>query len=356
MALQARASTPPAMRELAHKEEVMRTRRTGMILILLTTFWMGGIGEAATALRLGHTDPPDGLRQKASLLFADKVKEYTQGRYTVDVYPSSTLGDDPKLLEQVKLGAIDFAVTGVGIYSNQIPELGLLALPYLVESFEQGWQLFDTSLWAKEWFAKLQEKNIRYLAMWEAGFRQVTAKKPVRAPEDVKGMKMRISKNQMYVWIWQTFGANPTSMGLGETYISLQQGVVDAQENPIATIHVHKFYEVAKYISLTNHIYAPIPLSITDRRWQGFSPPDKAAFQKAASEVSVWHRKAVVDEENQMLDEMKAKGATVIKPDVPAFARASRPVYDKAAAEYPKADLKSLLKDTEAIKAKYPVK
>ena len=334
----------------------MRTHRMGIALTLVATLTAVGIAEAATTLRLGHTDPPDGLRQKASLLFADKVKEYTQGRYTVDVHHSSTLGDDPKLLEQVKLGAIDFAVTGVGIYSNQVPELGLLALPYLVESYEQGWALFDTSPWVKAWFAKLQEKNIRYLAMWEAGFRQVTAKKPVRTPEDVKGMKIRISKNQMYVWIWSTLGANPTAMALGETYISLQQGVVDAQENPIPTIHVHKFYEVAKYISLTNHIYAPIPLSITEKRWQGFSPADQAAVQRAAIEVSTWHRKAVVDEEDTMLGEMKAKGATVIKADISAFAKAIRPVYDKTAAEYPKADLQSLLKDTEAIKAKYPVK
>ena len=312
--------------------------------------------EAGITLRLGHTDPPDGLRHKAATLFAGKVKEYTQGRYSVDVHHSSTLGDDPKLLEQVKLGAIDFAVTGVAIYSNQIPELGLLALPYLVESYEQGWALYDTSPWAKEWFAKLQTKNIRYLAMWEAGFRQLTAQKPVRVPEDVKGMKVRISKNQVYVWLWSALGANPTVMALGETYISLQQGVVDAQENPIPTIHVQKFYEVAKNISLTNHIYAPIPLSVTEKRWQSFSPADQAAIQRAALETSAWHRKAVVDEDDQMLAEMKAKGATVIKPDVSAFAKASRSVYDKAGEEFPKPVLQVLLKDTEAIKAKYPVK
>jgi len=334
----------------------MRTRIMGIVLMLMATLAGGGIAEAGTTLRLGHTDPPDGLRHKAALLFADKVKEYTQGRYTVDVHHSSTLGDDPKLLEQVKLGAIDFAVTGVGIYSNQLPELGLLALPYLVESYEQGWQLFDTSPWVKEWFAKLQTKNIRYLAMLEAGFRQVTAKRPVRTPEDVKGMKIRISKNQMYLWIWSTLGANPTPMALGEVYLALQQGVVDAQENPIPTIHVHKFYEVAKHISLTNHLYAPIPLCISEKRWQSLSPTDQAAVMKAAQEASAWHRKAVVEEDDTMLADMKAKGATIIKPDVSAFAKATRPVYDKAAANFPKELLQSLLKETEAIKAKYPVK
>ena len=305
----------------------MLGRRIGIVAIVGWLCLVAGNAEAGTTLRLGHTDPPDGLRHKAATLFADKVKEYTQGRYSVDVHHSSTLGDDPKLLEQVKLGAIDFAVTGVAIYSNQIPELGLLALPYLVESYEQGWALYDTSPWVKEWMAKLQTKNIRYLAMWEAGFRQLTAKKPVRVPEDVKGMKVRISKNQVYLWLWSALGANPTVMALGETYISL-----------------------------TNHIYAPIPLSVTEKRWQSLAAADQAAIQKAALETSAWHRKAVVDEDDQMLADMKAKGATVIKPDVPAFARASRSVYDKAGEQFPKPVLQALLKDAEAVKAKYPVK
>lgn len=322
------------------------------VLILIASV----AAEAGTVLRLGHTDPPDGLRHKAATLFADKVKEYTQGRYSVDVHHSGTLGDDPKLLEQVKLGAIDLAISGIAIYGNQVPELGLLALPYLVESYEQGWALYDTSPWVKEWLGKLQTKNMRALSVLEAGFRQLTANKPVRTPADVKGMKIRIAKNQVYVWLWQTLGANPTVMALGETYISLQQGVVDAQENPIPTIHVQKFYEVAKNVSLTNHIYAPIPLSLNEKRWQAMSAADQSTFVNAAQEASAWHRKAVVSEDEKMLAEMHAKGATVIKPDVPAFGKASQPVYDKAGEQYPKPVLQALLKDAEAVKAKYPVK
>lgn len=322
------------------------------VLILVAS----AAAEAGTVLRLGHTDPPDGLRHKAAMLFADKVKEYTQGRYSVDVHHSGTLGDDPKLLEQVKLGAIDLAISGIAIYGNQVPELGLLALPYLVESYEQGWALYDTSPWVKEWLGKLQTKNMRALSVLEAGFRQLTATKPVRTPADVKGMKIRIAKNQVYVWLWQTLGANPTVMALGETYISLQQGVVDAQENPIPTIHVQKFYEVAKNVSLTNHIYAPIPLSLNEKRWQAMSAADQSTFMKAAQEASAWHRKAVASEDEKMLAEMQAKGATVIKPDVPAFGKASQPVYDKAGEQYPKPVLQALLKDAEGVKAKYPVK
>jgi TRAP-type C4-dicarboxylate transport system substrate-binding protein len=119
---------------------------------------------------------------------------------------------------------------------------------------------------------------------------------------------------------------------------------------------VQKFYEVAKNVSLTNHIYAPIPLSLNEKRWQAMSAADQSAFVKAAQEASAWHRKAVVSEDEKMLADMQAKGATVIKPDVPAFGKASQPVYDKAGEQYPKPVLQALLKDAEGVKAKYPVK
>jgi len=314
------------------------------------------IGEAATVLKFGHTDPPDSPRHKAALLFADKVKQYTGGKYEVNVYHSETLGSDPKLIEQVKLGAIDFCVSGIAIYANQLPELGLLALPYLVETFDQGWHLYDDTQWVKDYFNKLLEKNIRILSMWEAGFRCMTTKKPVNTVADVKGMKLRIAKSEMYVWIWSALGANPTVMALGEVYIGLQQGVIDGQENPIVTIYAQKFYEVAKYVSLTRHIYAPIPLSTNEKMWLKLDKATQDAFLRAASEAQKWHRDAVIKEDEELLSEMTKKGATIIKPDIPSFAKASLPVYDKAKEKYGKDVVDGLLKAAEEIKKKYPAK
>jgi tripartite ATP-independent transporter DctP family solute receptor len=328
--------------------------RWSITLSLTLAVALAGAAQAQTTLRLGHEDPPGGLRHQAAQMFADKVKAATNGRYIVEAHHSSTLGSGPKLLEQIKLGAIDFATTGAGIYSNQVPELTLLTLPYLVETFQQGWELYDNAPWVHEWFAKAQSKNIRILATWEAGFRQLTAKRPVHTPEDIKGEKIRIASNQVYIWLWSGYGANPTVIPFGETYLALQQGVVDAQENPVPTIHVAKFYEVAKYISLTNHIYSPIPFSMSERRYQSMSAADRKAVEIAAREVADWHRKAVVAEESQMLDDMKAKGATIIKPDVGAFARLAASTNEKAAEKFPAVVLQGLLKDAAAIKAKFP--
>ena len=325
-------------------------------LIGLVTILFLQTSEAATVFKLGHTDPPDSPRHKAALLFADKVKQYTGGKYEVNVYHSETLGSDPKLIEQVKLGAIDFCVSGIAIYANQLPELGLLALPYLVETFEQGWYLYDNAPWVKEYFNKLQEKNIRILSMWEAGFRCMTTKKPVNTAADVKGMKLRIAKSEMYVWIWSALGANPTVMALGEVYIGLQQGVIDGQENPIVTIYAQKFHEVAKNVSLTRHIYAPIPLSTNEKIWQKLDKGTQEAILKAASEAQKWHREAVIKEDERLLSEMTQKGATILQPDLSTFVKGTLSVYDKAKEKYGKDVVDRLVKAADDIKQKYPRK
>lgn len=332
---------------------IMSNLRNVVFAIALATAPMA---QGATVLKLAHEDPPDGLRHQAARMFADKVAEATAGRYTVDVHHSATLGSGPKLVEQLKLGAVDFVTTGTAIFASQVPELGLLTLPYLIESYEQGWHLYDQSPWVKEWFGRMPAKGMRILAMWEAGFRQVTAKKPINGLDDLKGIKIRIAQNQVYLWLWSTLGANPTVIPFGETYIALQQGVVDAQENPIPTIHAAKFYEVAKFVSLTNHIYAPIPLGMNERRYQTLSPADRAAIESAAREASAWHRRAVVSEEEAQLADMRSKGATILRPPLAPFTAASRSVIDRASDKFPREVVEALLREAAAVKAKFPVK
>jgi len=132
--------------------------------------------------------------------------------------------------------------------------------------------------------------------------------------------------------------------------------VIDGQENPIVTIYAQKFYEVAKYVSLTRHIYAPIPLSTNEKMWLKLDKATQDAFLRAASEAQKWHRDAVIKEDEELLSEMTKKGATIIKPDIPSFAKASLPVYDKAKEKYGKDVVDGLLKAAEEIKKKYPAK
>lgn len=311
---------------------------------------------AAKVLKLTHTDGPTGARQAAATLFAQKVGEYTKGRYKVDVYHSGQLANDQKGLEQAALGGVDFAISGNIVYSNIVKEYNLTSLPYLIDSYEQGWHFYDDTNFMKDMNKKFEPKGLKIISVFEAGFRSFTTKKPFNSLDDVKNAKMRIFNNDFVLWITTSLGMNPVAMPVTEAYLGIQQGVVEGQENPIDTIYSQKFYEVAPYITLTEHQYAPIPLCISMKTWNALSKEDQEGVLKAAQEASKFSRETVRANDNKLLDEMKAKGAKVNMIDKEPLKKATKSVYDKAAGVYTKELVDAVIKEAEAIKAKYPVK
>ena len=307
---------------------------------------------AQTVLKFSHTDQQTGARQAAAQIFAKKVEELTQGRYKVQVFCCSQLGNDPKNIEQLALGGIDFTVSGTGSYAPHVPTLNLTALPYLVENYSQGWKLYDESKWLKEQFDKAPAKGFRFLATWEAGFRSMTTKDPLNSPDDAKGKKLRTFPNEMMRWTLEAMGFNIQIMPLPEVYLAIQQGAVSGQENPVDTIYSNKFYEVAPNVTLTNHVYSPIPLAISEKTWQKFSPADQKAVTEAAQIAAKFSRTMIAGNDDNQLKEMASKGAKInAKPNVAAFRAAVQPVYGKAREKYG-ADVDIFLKEAEAIRAK----
>ena len=310
---------------------------------------------AQTVLKFSHTDQPGGARNAAALLFAKSVENYTQGRYKVQVYPAGQLANDPKAVEQLQLGGIDFTVTGTGTYATHIPTLNLTALPYLVESYEQGWKLYDESKWLKAQFEKGPEKGFRFLATWEAGFRSMTTRDPLNTPADAKGKKLRTFPNEMMRWTLEAMGFGVQIMPLPEVYLAIQQGAVAGQENPIDTIFANKFYEVAKNVTLTQHVYSPIPFTVSEKIWQKLSPADRTAITKAAQEIALWIRQEIAANDDRQLAEMKAKGATIARPAIAPFRDAVQPVYAKAKEKYG-ADVETFLADASGVRKALPIK
>jgi tripartite ATP-independent transporter DctP family solute receptor len=295
---------------------------------------------AQTVLKFSHTDQQAGARQAAATLFANKVQ----------VFCCSQLGNDPKNIEQLALGGIDFTVSGTGSYAPHVPTLNLTALPYLVESYAQGWKLYDESAWLKAQFDKAPAKGFRFLATWEAGFRSMTTKEPLNSPEDAKGKKLRTFPNEMMRWTLEAMGFNIQIMPLPEVYLAIQQGAVSGQENPIDTIYSNKFYEVAPNVTLTNHVYSPIPLAISEKTWQKFSPADQKAVLEAAQIAATFSRTMIAGNDDNQLKEMAAKGAKInAKPNLAAFRASVQPVYAKAREKYG-ADVDAFLKDAEAVR------
>ena len=307
-------------------------------------------GHAQTVLKFSHTDQQTGARQAAAQIFAKKVEELTQGRYKVQIFCCSQLGNDPKNIEQVALGGIDFTVSGTGSYAPHIPTLNLTALPYLVESYAQGWKLYDESKWLQAQFDKAPAKGFRFLATWEAGFRSMTTKDPLNSPDDAKGKKLRTFPNEMMRWSLEAMGFNVQIMPLPEVYLAIQQGAVQGQENPIDTIYSNKFYEVAPNVTLTNHVYSPIPLTISEKTWAKLSPADQKAMTEAAKIAAKFSREMIAGNDENQLKEMAAKGAKInARPNVAAFRASVQPVFAKAREKYG-ADVDAFMKEAEVVR------
>jgi TRAP-type transport system periplasmic protein len=278
------------------------------------------------------------------------VEELTQGRYKVQVFCCSQLGNDPKNIEQLALGGIDFTVSSTGSYAPHVPSLNLTMMPFLVDSYQQGWKLYDESKWLQEQFAKAPAKGFRFLSTWEAGFRSMTTRDALNSPDDAKGKKLRTFPNEMMRWTLEAMGFNIQIMPLPEVYLAIQQNAVSGQENPVDTIYSNKFYEVAQHVTLTNHVYSPIPLAISEKTWAKLSPADQKAVTEAAQVAAKYSREFIAGNDDNQLKEMAAKGAKInAKPNVTAFRAAVQPVYAKAREKYG-ADVDAFLKDAEAVR------
>lgn len=310
--------------------------------------------SAQEVLRFSHTDNPGGSRQAAAEVFAEKVAEYTEDRYEVRIFPAGQLANDPKAIEQLILGGVDFTVSATGSYATHLASLNLTAMPFLVDTYEQGWELYDNSEWLQGEFDQLPEVGFRVLSTWEAGFRSFTTNEPLTSPTDAESMKMRVYPNDMIRWSMEAIGFQTVVMPITDVYLAIQQGTVNGQENPVDTIKSLRFYEVAPYVTLTRHVYSPLPLTVSEATWQEFSPEDQDAVMRAAEEAAAFSRDLVKNSVESQIAEMEAAGATVTTPEIGPFRDAVASVYDEARAVYGSDAVDGLLADAAAIREKLP--
>jgi TRAP-type transport system periplasmic protein len=307
--------------------------------------------QTPRVLRFSHTDTPQGARQQAALMFADAVEKNTSGRYKVQIFHSGQVANDAKSLEQLQIGGLDFAVTGVVTFTPHVKTLSLVALPYLAETYEQGWKLYDSSAFIKQQADLLPAKGMRIVGNWEAGFRSFTTNFPLNGPADAKGKKLRIAPVEMVRWIMEAIGFSPVVMPVTEVYLGIQQNTVSGQENPVDTIYSQRFYEVAKYITLSQHVYSPLWLAIAERSWKSMSAEDQQGVMRAAKESGDWNRKEVRANDERLLAEMTSKGAIVSKPDLSVWRKACESVYDRARQEYGAEAVNQMQKEAAAIRS-----
>ena len=204
---------------------------------------------APITLKLGHIAEPENPYGQGADYFAKLVKERSNGEIEIQVFPSSQLGNQRDLVEGLVFGTVDMTLTGTAVLGNFVPEVAVFDLPFIFRDIPHAYKALDT---VGMDLCKLGEKQgMITLAIWENGVRHMTNnRQPIRTPEDMKGLKVRVMEQPVYIEMMKALGASPTPMAMSELYTALQKGVVDAQENPLAQIATKRFDEVQKYISV----------------------------------------------------------------------------------------------------------
>ena len=305
------------------------TKKLALVLsfALAATALFAASGFAATTIKIGHVLNTDHSWHKNLAGFANDVKKETEGRVTIQLYPSGQLGNEKDMVEGLTFGTVDGGLIGGGSFQSIDPKFGIEALPYAWPTHEAAYKAFDGKL-GKYLFDLLGEKGIVGLAWWENGFRHITNnKKPVVKPEDLKGLKLRVTPDKMRLDTFKLLGAAPMAINFGELYSALQQGVVDGQENPYAIIYSNAFNEVQKYLSKSGHIWGSAVLCVNSDVWNKLSAKDKETVRKLAQKWCAAQRKETIKEENEFLDKLKAKGMKVNDVDKAAFQKAVQPVW-----------------------------
>lgn len=285
-------------------------------------------------IRLGHVLAESHSWNVAAKGFAEDVAKATEGRVTIQVFPSGQLGTEKDVVEGLQIGTMQGGVIGSGSFQPIEPRMGIVELPYAWPTREKAFAAFDGEM-GTELAKLLAAKNIVVLSWWENGYRHITTKKaPVNKPEDLKGVKIRVTPDKVRLDTFRALGAEPAPLAFGELYSALQQGVFDAQENPLSIIDSSSFADVQKYAALTGHVWGAACLVVSKRIWDQVGPADKEAVLAAAAKWRDEQRKMVTASDQQLVEKLTAKGMTVNKVDSTPFIAAVQPVWKSQEAVY----------------------
>lgn len=280
-------------------------------------------------LKLAHSEPVEHARHLAALKFAELVKERTGGLIEIEIYPLETLGSEVEVGESLQMGTIDISAIGGPIFTNWVPEYGVFGLPFMFDDFKEAYAALDGPIGDKM-IELAKEKGFIILSHWDYGFRNITNNvRPINVPEDLVGLKMRVPQEFVNIETFKGFGSSVSPIAFGELYLALQQGVVDGQENPLGTILYTKFYEVQKYLSMTQHIYANTVLIFSEKTWNSISDGNKILIRSAAQEARDYMRNIIMAEDKNLIQELEKQGMKINYPDLSKFKAKTPDIYKK---------------------------
>ena len=288
-------------------------------------------------IRFGHLNNTDHPTSWGVKKFAELVAAKSGGKITVKEFASSQLGNELQQQSALQGGVQEMLVASTTSLTGVVKEFGLFDFPFLFSNAKQADAMVDGPL-GKMLSAKLADKGIVILGFFDLGFRNVTnSKRPITKGEDLDGLKIRVIPNPVFLDTFKTFKANPLPMPFAELYNALESKAVDGEENPYSVILSSKFFEVQKFVSGTNHVYATNPVQISKRFWDKLSPAERKILQDSAIEAQIWQRAASREAAGKALTELQTKGMAfnaIAPAEMDRMRAAVKPVYEKFSASY----------------------
>ena len=281
-------------------------------------------------IKVGYIGSDTHPTMQAMKVFAKDVDAGSKGKIKVELYPNAQLGGDRELCEGVQMGTIQMAIPSTSALAGFDKRIQVLDLPYLFTTRKAAFDAVDGEL-GQKLNTYLSKKGFEVLGYQENGFRHVTnSKRPIKTPADLKGLKIRTMENPMHIAFFKELGANPTPMSWGELYTALQQGTVDAEENPYAMIDDGKFYEVQKYVSETGHVFS-YEILIANKKFMDKLPADLRKVVVDAAHKAIMTQRARLEKEEAAFKAKVTKAGLTANELTPEqkkpFVEATKKVY-----------------------------
>lgn len=314
-----------------------------LTFVLSFVFTASAFAAGATVLKAGHSATNKEPYQLGLEAFGKKLKETTNGKFEVKVFPSCQLGSEKEMTEGLFLGNVDVATSATTVVTNFIPEFIVYDLPFLFNSDEHFYKASDGAP-GKFFVDACAKKGIRLLAIYDAGVRHIASKKPVNSMKDLKGMKIRTMQSQIHIDAFNGFGAKATPMAFSEQFSALEQGVIDGVEASNTSCYNQQFYRPAPNWALVSWYRCVTAIMMSEKKFQSYPKDVQKAILEAAAYSAKVEREAYAKSESASLDAMKKAGVNITKPDVAPFKEVAQKVADKY---IKKPELKEVLKQIQ---------
>ena len=293
----------------------MTRKWPALVAAALSLTITAGAAEAQTKLKWAHVYETSEPFHTQSVWASQEIAKRTNGRYQVDVYPASQLGKETDLNQGLSLGSVDIIVSGSSFAARSFPPIGVTYYPYVFRDANHLLAYTKSDVFTELAKGYADKTGHQILAVTYYGARHTSSNKPIKTCADLKGLKIRVPDVPAYLAMPRACGANTAPIAFAEVYLALQNGTVEAQENPLTTIEAKKFYEVQKHIALTGHIVDHLNTVISSGVWKKLSDDDKKIFTDVAQEAAARATAEIQAKEKELVDFFKQKGLTVTEVD-----------------------------------------